>query len=352
MTQNDQENSAYSKELTVNEVLLKIKAYFKYLKSRRIHTIICGLIFAVLGLGLSFYKDPVYVAQVTFTANDESGGGGGLSSLASQIGVAMTGGSKGVYSGLNILPFLSSRLMIQKTLLTPAEFKNGKELLINHYIETNHLHKKWKGKRGLENIYYKQNVKNTRLQDSVLGVICKKLAKSSLLIDRLDKKSTIISMVFTSKDELFAKNFVEALFDNATAFYIETRSKKAARNFNKIKHQADSIRVKLNEALSGVAISAEAIPNANPLKQSLKVSAQRRVIDVETNRGALIELNRNLALAQISLMQSTPLIDFLDKPILPLEVRKIGKIMGIVLGFILGMGISISYLTFRKLFVN
>lgn len=350
MTKTDQENKSSSGEVTIEDMIAKAKSYYHFLKRNRLKVLLAGLLCALIGVGVAFIKKPKYIARITFAMHDEPsmGGGGGLSSLASQLNL-FGGSSKGVYSGFNLLPFLTSRMMIQNTLLTEAEFQNGKkELLINYYLKKNGFYKKWQDEPLLKNLHYSADGKRTRLQDSVISELYKTIKTKSLMIDRLDKKSTIVFMQYIDTDELFAKNFVEALAANATEYYIQSKTKKSADNLRRLQSQADSMRRIVDNALVGAASSTDAVPNANPMRQVLRVSAQKRMIDVEANKAALIEVNKSLQMAKITLNQDTPLIDFLDTPILPLEVKKIGKITGGILGFIAGICLCVAFLTVKK----
>ena len=119
-----------------------------------------------------------------------------------------------------------------------------------------------------------------------------------------------------------------------------------------LQRQTDSVRRALNAAISGVASSIDAAPNANPSLQTLRVPSQRRQVDVQANTAILGELVKNLEIAKMSLLQETPLIQVIDKPILPLEKERFGKLKGIVLGGVLAGFLSIVFLLIKKLFQN
>jgi uncharacterized protein involved in exopolysaccharide biosynthesis len=60
------------------------------------------------------------------------------------------------------------------------------------------------------------------------------------------------------------------------------------------------------------------------------------------------ELIKNLELSKFTLMREEPLIQIIDKPILPLEKKKAGKLKWIVIGgFICGLGMT-SFLLLRR----
>ncbi|RZK26539.1 MAG: lipopolysaccharide biosynthesis protein [Flavobacterium sp.] len=349
MTQNGnpEKSTTNASEFTVEELIEKTKSLLRYLKKHRIHTLIFGIIFSGLGLGIALLKKPQYTAHMTFAVHDESGSKS-LGGLASQLGLGGGGGGREIWSGFNIGPFLTSRLMIQKTLFTTAQFDDGPDLLLNRYIKSNGYDKGWKKDKKLKNIKFTSEENLTRAQDSILGIFYHNISDKNLTIERYDKKSTIVLLEYISKDELFTKNFVEALVNNAMNYYVEVKTKKAALGVVNLQKQVDSIKRKLDNAMSSVAYSTDATPNPNPMKQYLKVSSQRRMVDVELYSRALVEISKSLEMAKASLIQDTPLIDFLDKPILPLPIEHLNKIKGIIIGGILAGIISIILLLFKQ----
>ena len=106
----------------------------------------------------------------------------------------------------------------------------------------------------------------------------------------------------------------------------------------------------LNAAISGVASSIDAAPNANPLLQTLRVPSQHKQVDVQANSAILTQLVTNLEIAKMSLLQETPLIQVIDRPILPLEKERVGKVIGIALGGILAAFLTICFLLMKKIF--
>jgi hypothetical protein len=57
-----------------------------------------------------------------------------------------------------------------------------------------------------------------------------------------------------------------------------------------------------------------------------------------------------LELAKITLRKETPLIQLIDRPILPLEKEKFGKLKSIILGGFLAGFLYILYLIFGRLY--
>lgn len=333
--------------ITIGMLLAIIRSQYLYFKSKWITLLICLILGAVVGLLYSIYKKPQYLAQTTFTI-DETTSSSPLSGLASQFGITVGSDKNGVFDKTNIISLFQSRLMVQKTLLTPMPFERDTELLVNRYIEFNHYRDAWKNKPELSNITFEANKPLTRLQDSVLNIFYNDIVKSQLGVNKLDMKLTILSLTYTCKDELFSKEFSEAIVKNVMQFYTITRTKKTANNVAVLQHQVDSVKERLTRSLVNVASSTDATPNANPLKSVLGVSTQNRSVDAEIDRAAVIQLSSSLEAARVQLNQQTPLIDFIDTPILPLEISRLSKTKGIVLGSFIAVVIGLVVLTFRR----
>ncbi|GAB3902913.1 GumC domain-containing protein [Mucilaginibacter boryungensis] len=334
--------------LSYIEVLSKIKNAWRYLLSKWFIILIASFIGGAGGFIYGYVKKPIFIAQLSFALQDDKSVGGfsGALSLASQFGIDLGGGGAGgEFSGDNLLELMKSRLIIEKTLLSPVYVDGKKETLIDLYINFNKFRDNWIGKPGLESIKFSPGAdldKFTLKQDSIIGVFHRNIIKNNLSVDKLDKKLSIVSIKVTSTNELFSKYFAEVLEKVVSDFYIQTKTTKSAKNVSILQYQVDSVRTLLNAAILGVASSTDANPNPNPLFQTLRVPSQRKSVDIQFNTVILTELVKNLAIAKMSLLQETPLIQVIDKPILPLERIKVSKLYsGIKGAFIAGFIISV-----------
>jgi len=342
-----------NEEVSLKEAILKAKAWWQFIFSKKKQILIISIIGAALGLTYSILKKPIYKGELTFALQDEKSAGGLSSALgiASQFGIDLGGGAAGgEFSGDNLIELMKSRYIVTKTLLTPLVINGKKNTLADRYIDFNHLHERWADKPGLKNIVFLKldTGRLTLEQDSVLGLFYKDLMRQSVDVSKIDKKLSIITVNINSKDELFSKTFAEVLVKVVSDYYIQTKTQKAARNVAILQHQTDSVRAMLNGAISGVAQSADVNPNPNPFLSTLKVTTQRRSVDVQANSAILTELVKNLEVAKMSLMQATPIIQIIDRPTLPLEKDRFGKAKGIVLGGFLFFFFATSYFTINK----
>jgi hypothetical protein len=237
-------------------------------------------------------------------------------------------------------------------LLTDVSINNKRKTLAELYIEFNELRDHWNNDERLKNIHFlpNENRKSFSLQkDSLLGSFYKSIIKNNLVVEKMDKKLSLIVVKVSSKHELFSKLFTEKLVKEVSDFYIDTKTKKSMQNLLIIQHQTDSVRKELNIAISGVAYSTDAVPNPNPAQQILKVPSQKKSVDLQANQLILMELVKNLEIAKIAVRKETPLIQIIDTPILPLEEEKLSKIKGILIGGLIAGLMTFFYILIRKI---
>jgi uncharacterized protein involved in exopolysaccharide biosynthesis len=161
---------------------------------------------------------------------------------------------------------------------------------------------------------------------------------------------SIISLTVKTESELFSKLFCEQLLKETSDFYIETKSKKSRLNVDILQHQADSIRAELNSAITGVATASDNVYNLNPALNVKRTPSTRRQVDVQANTAILTQLVAQLELSKVSLRKETPLVQLIDRPILPLEKDKVGRFKSLVLGGFLGGFLTVLYLVFGQLY--
>jgi len=341
-------------EVSLKELLQKVKEWISYLLSEWKVVLLACFIGGLLGLTYSLIKKPVYTATLSFAMEDEksSGGLGSALGLATSLGLDIGGSGGSVFSGSNLTELFKSRTMVEQTLLTPVRV-NGKVIsLAEMYLQNNKWRKNWDDNPQLKDLQFLPNKNRkyfTRSHDSILGKIYENLSKGDLSVGQKDKKVAIITMQVSSKNELFAKYFCEGLAKQVGEFYIDTKSKKARLNMDILEKQTDSIRKELNSAITGVAIANDNTFNLNPALNVRRAPSAKRQVDVQANIAILTELVKQTELAKVTLRKETPLIQVIDRPILPLTNEHLGKLKGLLIGaFIGGLLVSV-FLVFKKL---
>lgn len=335
MAEGKQDNKKVEKdEISLKDVILKTGIWYRYLWARRKLIILISIIGAALGLTYSFIFPPTYVANTSLVLESTKKSGlGEYASIAARFGFSTSSGGGLFQEDNNIISFMKSRTMISKTLYSKDHFDGKDELLAERYYQFNDYPSKWKNNARLSGLkFHEDPQQRSILEDSVISFYHKEILRKNLFVGKPDVEEDIIVVSTNTRDELFSKAFNEHLLENITGFYIETQTKRSLENVRILEHQVDSIRQLLNIALSGVASTTEANPNPNPAFQRLKVPSQKRMVDVEMNKAILEELVKNLEISKISLRKETPLVQVIDKPVLPLEKQKTGKIKGTVVG--------------------
>jgi hypothetical protein len=351
----NESGSTNTEEISLKDLINKIKELWRYLLKRWTIILFTGILGGILGFTYAYFKKTIYKAELSFALEDDKSSGGGIGAamgLVSQFGIDLGGtGGGGAFTGDNLLLLFKSRSMVESALLTPQYINKKKQTLAEYYISFNELRKSWKKNSKLKSIEFLPNADRSKFnlqQDSILGSIYNSIIKSNLLVDKVDKKLSVITVKVNSKNEIFSKFFTEALVKTVSDFYVNTKTKKSAQNVNILQRQTDSVRRELNAAITGVASSVDVNPNANPALQILRAPSQRRQVDVQANQAILTQLVANLEISKVSLRKETPLIQVIDRPILPLEKEKVGKIKGFVFGAIIAGFLVVLILLIRR----
>ncbi|SDM87683.1 Chain length determinant protein [Daejeonella rubra] len=343
-----------SSEMSFKEIVFKMVGWVKYLWTKWLIILIVGLIGGGIGFYKAFVFKPVYIAEYSFVLEDEKSGGlGGAFGLASQFGIDIGGGGGGAFSGDNLLELMRSRSMVQKALLKTVSISGKQQALVDYYIDYKDLREVWKEKAGLNEMLkfpLKSDPKTfTRIQDSLLMSVHNDIVQNFLSVAKIDRKLSIIKVEVKSQNENFSKHFAEALVDEVSRFYIETKTLKSSRNVQILQHKVDSVRQRLNSAISGVALSNDMNPNANPSRMILRAPSQQKQIDVQANTAILTQLVTNLEISKLTLSKETPLIQVIDRPTFPLKKERMGKLKSLITGGILGGFFIVALIVGRKI---
>lgn len=345
-------------EISLREILLKVREWSHYLISKWLIILFFCLSGSLLGFVYACAMRPQYTAITTFVLEEsgQSGGLGQYAGLASMVGMDMGGGG-GIFQGDNILELYKSRSMIEKALLSNTSYLGTNVLLIERYIDFNKLRKQWAKNPALCAIHF--SVPNPhsvlsgfdRLQDSVLGIIVTDINKNYLSVIKPDKKLSLIQAEVKAPDEFFAKAFNEQIVKTVNDFYIQTRTKKSMQNIAILENKTDSVRRVLNGEIYSAAAASDATPNLNITHGSQRTAPmQRSQFSAETNKAILAELVKNMEMSKISLLKETPLIQVIDKPVFPLETIRFSKSKGMVVGFLIGLFLSMVILLTGKIY--
>ncbi len=344
------------KVITVRDLILVIKNWLLYIRSKWILLLVVGMLGGVIGSMYAYVRKPIYTAVLTYSVEEEkSGYGGGVSGIANQLGIDVgASGGGNIFNGANLIELMKSRQIVEKTLLSPIQIHGTKTTLADYYINFTGLRLRWQKDEELKNFNFLsvQNRDTFSLrQNQILAGIYQNIVSGNLMIGDKDKSVSITSIKMASNDELFSKLFVENLISEVSGFFVETKTKKAKTNYDILLKQVDSVRKELNSAITGVAELNDNTFNLNSSMVNIKkVPSSKLQIDVQVNTTMLSQLILNLEMAKVNLRKETPLVQIIDSPILPLVSEKPSSFRYFILGMSLFVLIIIIYLIVAKYF--
>jgi len=330
-----------------------IKDWFTYLLSNLKGIVIITSIFLSLVLLYNFIKSPVHYARTSFVLDSESSSNsiGDIASLASLAGINASSfiDASSLFQIDNIQELYRSNSMIKQTLLTDSDFGNERSLLIDRLASNEKIDKKW-DKLNVDFSTYNSKSNNLRVHDSILNEVVKIIKEKYLLVDKPSRKTTIIEIGFDHKDELFAKSFNENLVSIVNDFYFKTKTQKTGENLKILERQADSVKKVLDKSILFLAEKDQSIPNPNPLTKVSLVPYQKALVDVQANGAIYQQIVTQLELAKVTHRNNTPLIQIIDKPVLPLENSRLKLFECFVYGIFGGLFFSVLYYSFLRFY--
>lgn len=346
-----------SDEISLKELIQKLREWFACLKTQWWKIAIAGIIGGALGFVYAWMQPITYTAKTTFVVEDAKSGPslGGLASLAGQFGVDVGGGGGGgLIAGDNILLYFKSESLAREVLLSPWD-SVGRQSLADRYIQTHGLKEKWAENKRIGNISFQVDfgVKQyTRLQDSLLQVIINEhILKKQFGINKIDKKAGFIQLSVTMQDEALAKVYCDKLVDIAVKRYVSLKTERQQKTVDKLQARVDSISNLLNRKTSASASlqTAAATMDLNPLyRTNTAVATELTTRDKTMLATVYGEVIKNLEFAKFNLSQETPVIQVTDSSLLPLIKNNLSKSQYIIAGTMLVSFISIIFFIFKS----
>lgn len=329
-------------EVRLKDVILQIREFKFYLIRGWKLIMFVAALFGGLGVFYALTKEATYEAKLNFVVENNANGSslGQYADLASQFRFDFGGGGSPTFTESNILELLTSRRVVENALLSEVNIDGTQELLINYHIRFNNYKEKWaETMPELEDLHYTADRANfTLLQDSVLGVAWKNLKKDNIKVET--GESNIVTITCVSKDPRFPKLLSEALVREVSKFYVYTQTAKARHTLDFIQNRADSVFVELKAAEKAYARHKDSnfgVMRAEGLLEEIRLKREVEILNVMYG-----EILKNLEISKVTLLNQKPLINIIDLPRYPLEIKRFSVMKGLVLfGFLGGLLASI-----------
>jgi uncharacterized protein involved in exopolysaccharide biosynthesis len=129
--------------------------------------------------------------------------------------------------------------------------------------------------------------------------------------------------------------------------YISYQTKQSSNTIEFLQNRADSVFHELEKAEEDFARVKDI--NQRIIKASGRLKELQLMRNVEVLNTMYLELVKNLEVSKLTLLKHTPIIQVIDKPILPLKDTKISMGFTAIVSFLLALFISVFYVFLRKL---
>ena len=337
-------------DIRLKDVILKLISIKQLLWKKKFHIITFSILFGLTGSVYAYFKNETYEAHLTFVIdeNQESGGLGVISGMASQFGFNIGGSPSGTFSQTNIQEIITSRRVVEEALLKSGVIDGKKDLLINHHIEFNNYSKDWIG-TNIEGLNFTSNRNDFSLQhDSILGLAFLNLTDNNISTS-LQDESNIVKISCLSKNEDFAKLMIESLAQKLEEYYTIFQTAKSKHTLDFLSLRADSVLNELKKAEYKYASYKDSnfgVQRAKGLLEEIRLKRDVEILNIMYG-----EIVKNLEVSKFTLLNNEPLLNIIDSPTLPLKVNKLSIIVAFILFSIFGM-LMYSFILIIKQIIN
>jgi hypothetical protein len=255
------------------------------------------------------------------------GGGGGEGNLDKIVELSRTG------------------RILKSAIFSKATIDGRTDFFANHIIRAMNLHEEWKtDTTGLPNFLFTHGefeqfnrVENHATND-ILDLLNAK--KDPLFQCGYAKLTTIFSMTIVSPNEELSIQLVRKIFENLSEFYVMKTTERERQTHDVLRAQKDSIYA----VMRGKEVSAARFQDFNRglVLQSEKVKGDQMQKDAQIATLAYGEMLKQFAIADFALKNNTPFIQPIDMPAAPLDRKKDSKRKALMLGFSIGLLLSIG----------
>lgn len=327
-------------EIDFGKVFKAIVACKNILLKRWILIVSVGFLIGVGGVTIAWLQPKTYFAELSF-ATDEKSAANSFSNLAGQLGLDLFGKSDGgAFKGDNLAEVMTSRMVIEETLLTPVRVNGKDELLINYYLQFTKFYESGEKAQGIHYVIGQPRDSFMRSQDSLLHQISEGLKKGSISVIKFDKKLSIFKLTVKSEDELFAQLMCETLAKAVYTMYVDLKTRQTRKNIVILEARLDSVKTILETEMYLSASSQD--QNQNAALARVRVPYLKRQVNVQFLTTMFLELTKNIELSKMNLVKEEPLIQTLDRPIPPLKFEKYSRtLFGVVFSIIGGLLVSL-----------
>jgi hypothetical protein len=334
--------------------ILALGEHLKYVRSKWLWISGIGL---TLGIAAGWYeassKDDQYVAELSFMVDEDlsSNRPSGIDEISKELGLGASDHGALLGNDGNLSALLKSRSLLEKTLRTQVPDTTKGYSYADYFLDVFKYRQKWVNNPDFEKTKFTEITKNAeerKFQSGLLQNIRTYLLAKCFRLGKEAPGSSIIVASLNSPDELFSSQFLKAHMQSAVSYYQDIMTQRTKKNLETIQNRIDSINRAYTSALYGRAEIADA--NINLSRETAAVPGQRKQTDIDMLRSSYIDLSLKLENAKVSLLRSTPVVQILDEPNIPLPVVKVNFWRRFFLFTILGMVLTAIFFFLKSIY--
>jgi uncharacterized protein involved in exopolysaccharide biosynthesis len=326
-------------EFGIRDLIRILKTWKEVFVNNIFKILFAGIIGGAIGFAYAYIDTPKYNAQLKFVMRSDPGSGlsSGLAGLSSILGSGTGPGGSG--SGLErVIELIGSDRIIGNAILTEAEVNGKQDLLVNHYIALQGYRKQWEKDSVLKKVNYPNGIQFADLDfpqrkaiKMIIGSLIGKDNTSKLIGKSFDKKSGVVTLAVTYKNEDFSIALTNAIYNEVIEFYSDQSLAATSNNVQVLTRKADSIRRELDATRRAFARNSDQALGL--LLQEDKV--ENKSLSFKENMLSLMyaEVQKNLETLKYIEASSMPSFSIIDQPYSPIRPEKIKSQFSSIIGF-------------------
>jgi uncharacterized protein involved in exopolysaccharide biosynthesis len=326
-------------EFGIKDLIRILKTWKEIFVNNIFKILFAGIIGGAIGFTYAYLSVPVYNAQLKFVMRSDPGGlSSGLVGLSSILGSGTGPGGSG--SGLErVIELIGSDRIIGNAILKEAEVNGKNDLLVNHYINLQGYKKQWENDSSLSKVQFPSGILFADLEfpqrkaiKMIIGSLIGKDNTSKLIAKSFDKKSGVVTLAVTYKNEDFAIQLTNSIYQETIEFYSDQSLAATSNNVQVLTQKADSIRRELDATRRAFAKNSDQALGL--LLQEDKV--ENKSLSFKENMLSLMyaEVQKNLETLRYIEASSMPSFSIIDQPYSPIRPIKRSGLKYSLLGFI------------------
>ncbi len=347
-----QQNPGSSEYLNLKDLVDLINSYLDEFRKHRLIIYISLMICVVTGLYLRWNSQKIYEAEVSFMINNDEGSSSALGLAFGQIGGLLNVGAD--VNLQKILELAKSRKIAEKVFFVKCTIDQKEDILANHLIAVYESNGKWAknlftfSKHPLDSFRFKnQYPEKFEFLDNMALLQLHNLFLKNLSTD-VSEKTSIMKLSVQLTNQQLCYELTKRLFQEMSNFYIDKMAEKQRVTYLDLKNKTDSLKTlieRLQYRLAGIKDNVR----STWLYQE---DVPKNLLDQEIRMLQVVygEALKNREVASFALETSTPFIQAIDLPIVPLKIIQQSWLKALLLAICYGLVLSAGFIGVRKFF--